>query len=59
VGTGGAGLSELGTLQPNSEVLDNTHFGVLKLSLGPTGYRWHFLNAADGATLDSGSAACH
>jgi hypothetical protein len=59
VGTGGAGLSQLGTLQPNSEALDNTHYGVLKLQLRPEGYHWIFLNAADGAALDSGSAACH
>jgi calcineurin-like phosphoesterase family protein len=58
VGTGGAGLSTLGSREPNSELLDNTHYGVLKLHLGQTGYRWFFLNAADGSALDSGSAAC-
>jgi hypothetical protein len=58
VGTGGAGLSTLGSREPNSEVLDNTHYGVLKLHLAPTGYRWFFLNATDGSALDSGSAAC-
>ena len=58
VGTGGAGLSRLGTRQPNSEALDNTHYGVLRLHLGRGSYRWFFLNAADGATLDSGAEAC-
>jgi hypothetical protein len=57
VGTGGAGLSRLGTRAPNSEMLDNTHYGVLKLTLGPAGYRWDFLGT-NGSVLDSGSAAC-
>ena len=58
VGTGGAGLSGLGTRERNSEVLDNTHYGALKLHLGRAGYRWFFLNAVDGSALDSGIAAC-
>ena len=60
VGTGGTGLSaDIGTLEPNSVVRDNTTFGVLKLTLYPTSYDWEFVGAPGGGTFtDSGSAAC-
>ena len=59
VGTGGAGLRPLGTVRANSEVRDTTHFGVLKLELGSTGYRWSFIAAPDGRVEDSGTGVCH
>jgi acid phosphatase type 7 len=58
VGTGGRNLQVLGTLQPNSEVRQNTSFGVLKLVLHPTSYDWQFLPTAGGTFTDSGSRAC-
>jgi acid phosphatase type 7 len=33
-------------------------FGVLKLTLEPSSYRWEFVEAG-GATSDSGAAMCH
>ena len=58
VGTGGRNLQILGALQPNSEVLQNTSFGVLKLVLHPTSYDWQFLPTPGGTFTDSGSRAC-
>jgi hypothetical protein len=58
VGTGGAGLYEFRTVQPNSEVRNNTAFGVLKMILKPDRYSWEFI-AVPGIVLDSGQGACH
>lgn len=67
-GTGGAFLTPVRLTKPNSEVLDNSHHGVLKLVLKEDGYAWDFLAAADGNEVpdapppefhDSGAAACH
>jgi hypothetical protein len=59
VGTGGRDLYNFGTLLPNSEVHDDTSFGVLKLTLRPTGYDWQFVPAAGSIFTDSGSTDCH
>jgi hypothetical protein len=59
VGTGGRDLYNFGTLLPNSEVQNETSFGVLKLTLRPTGYDWQFVPAAGSTFTDSGSADCH
>jgi calcineurin-like phosphoesterase family protein len=59
VGTGGRDLYSFGTLLPNSEVHSDTSFGVLKLTLRPTGYDWQFVPAAGSTFTDSGSADCH
>jgi Big-like domain-containing protein/calcineurin-like phosphoesterase family protein len=59
VGTGGAGLySFSSTIQPNSEVRNNTSLGVLKLTLRTGGYDWDFIPAT-GSFTDSGSGSCH
>ena len=59
VGTGGAGLySFSSTIQPNSEVRNNTSLGVLKLTLRSGGYDWQFIPAT-GSFTDSGSGTCH
>jgi acid phosphatase type 7 len=59
VGTGGAGLySFSSTIQPNSEVRNNTSMGVLKLTLRSGGYDWQFIPAT-GTFTDSGSGTCH
>ena len=58
VGTGGRGFQILGAAQPNSEVRQNTNFGVLKLGLHPTSYDWEFVPTAGGTFTDAGSQAC-
>jgi hypothetical protein len=59
VGTGGRDLYSFGTLLPNSEVHEDTSFGVLKFTLRPTGYDWQFVPAAGSTFSDSGSTECH
>jgi len=59
VGTGGTGLNKtLSGPQPNTEVLNNTSHGVLKLTLHATSYDWEFIPIAGQTFTDSGSAAC-
>lgn len=58
VGTGGRSHYGTGTPQPGSEVRDSSTFGVLALTLRPTGYDWRFLPAV-GSFTDGGSARCH
>jgi Ca2+-binding RTX toxin-like protein len=58
-GTGGYGLGAVGPPKPNSEVLNNTTFGVLELTLHPGGYVWAFVPEAGATFTDSGSGACH
>jgi acid phosphatase type 7 len=58
VGTGGASHYNFGTTVANSEVRDNTSFGVLKLTLHPGGYDWQFVPVAGASFTDSGSASC-
>ena len=43
VGTGGASHYSVGEIQPNSQVRDNTTFGVLKFQLYADGYDWEFI----------------
>ena len=58
VGTGGDTLYEEVTPRRNSEVLQKTTWGVLKLTLRPGRYDWEFV-PIDGMTFrDAGSAAC-
>jgi chitodextrinase len=59
VGTGGAFFTGIGTAHPNSEVRQNTIYGVLKLTLHPTGYDWRFVPEAGKTFNDSGTEACH
>jgi hypothetical protein len=58
VGTGGAKLYSFSSIQPNSEVRNNTTWGVLKLTLHETSYDWEFVPIAGQTFTDSGSAAC-
>src|SRR5205823_756582 len=46
VGTGGASHDSFVTVQPNSEVRNADTFGVLELSLSPSGYSWQFVPEA-------------
>jgi len=59
VGTGGKNHREFGIHKANSEVRNNTAFGVLKLTLRPTGYDWKFIPEAGKSFTDSGSGSCH
>ncbi|MFL5758931.1 MAG: metallophosphoesterase [Thermomicrobiales bacterium] len=61
VGTGGRNLGPFTSLKPNSEVFNRTSFGVLKMTLHPSGYDWQFVSAAGSPSIPgaSGSAGCH
>ncbi len=59
VGTGGKDLYGFERAQPNSEVRNNDTFGVLKLTLHPSGYDWEFVPVAGGTFHDAGSRRCH
>jgi hypothetical protein len=59
VGMGGRDLYKFGTILPASEARDDTSYGVLKLTLRPTGYDWQFVPAAGSTFTDSGSMECH
>ena len=58
VGTGGAGLYPFATIQPNSQVRNNTTYGVLKLTLHAASYDWQFVPIAGQNFTDSGSSNC-
>src|SRR5688572_15383634 len=58
VGTGGAGLYPFPSIQPNSEIRNNTAFGVLKLTLHATSYDWQFVPVAGQTFTDSGIGNC-
>jgi hypothetical protein len=59
VGTGGAGLtSSPSSSAANSQVRNNSTYGVLKLTLHPTSYDWQFIPIAGQSFTDSGSASC-
>lgn len=59
VGTGGASHYDFGKPAANSEVRDNTTYGVLQLKLQPSSYSWRFVPVAGGAFTDSGHGGCH
>ena len=58
VGTGGGGVYEFKRPAANSEVRNNTTYGVLKLTLSPGHYAWEFIPTAGQKFHDDGSAAC-
>jgi hypothetical protein len=61
VGTGGYSLNTFKTTVANSEVRNANNYGVLKLTLHPTGYDWQFVavdGTEDGKTTDSGTGSC-
>jgi Calcineurin-like phosphoesterase len=59
VGTGGASHYAFGSPIANSEVRDDTSFGVLQLTLHPAGYDWRFVPVAGATFTDAGDASCH
>lgn len=56
-GTGGGGVYRVERRLPNSEVSDNTSYGVLKFTLSSTSYEWEFVPAT-GTFRDQGEEAC-
>jgi predicted phosphohydrolase len=60
VGTGGASLSNKPAEPnyPNSEVRNNSTWGVIKFTLHATSYDWEFIPIKGGSFRDSGSARC-
>ena len=59
VGTGGKNHRPFGPIKPNSEVHDDTAFGVLKLTLHSGSYDWEFIPEPGKTFHDSGSGKCH
>jgi hypothetical protein len=58
VGTGGGGLYPFSSIQPNSQVRNNTTYGVLKLTLHATSYGWEFVPITGQTFTDSGTGNC-
>jgi acid phosphatase type 7 len=59
VGTGGRSHYGFGPPLPGSEARNSDSFGVLQLTLRPTGYTWRFLPAPGSSFQDSGTGSCH
>jgi acid phosphatase type 7 len=59
VGTGGASLRSFSTIRANSQVRNSVTHGVIKFTLGATGYTWQFLPIAGQTFKDTGSGTCH
>jgi calcineurin-like phosphoesterase family protein len=59
VGTGGAFFTGVSGAKPNSEVRQNSTYGVLKLTLRSTSYDWRFVPEAGKSFSDTGSQVCH
>jgi len=59
VGMGGESHHGLGTPLPTSQVLNNTTYGIFKLTLHATSYDWKFLPIAGSTFTDSGSGTVH
>jgi acid phosphatase type 7 len=57
-GTGGRHLRPFVATDPTSEARDASTFGVLFLTLRPSGYDWRF-SPAVGTFTDAGSSDCH
>jgi hypothetical protein len=58
-GTGGRSHSRFVRLTANSEVRDNSSYGILALGLSPRSYTWRFVPEAGRGFTDGGSALCH
>ncbi len=59
VGSGGAGFGPLASPRPNSQVRNNNTFGVVKLNLYSSSYKWEFIPQAGRSFRDSGYDECH
>ena len=59
VGTGGHSLYGFGPPDDNSVARNSSDYGVLQMTLRPSGYDWSFRPVLGGDYRDSGSATCH
>lgn len=59
VGTGGIGVEAVETRAANSEIVNTSGLGVLKLTLHPGRYDWQYLSEAGKSFTDQGSGSCH
>ncbi|HEV2016971.1 MAG TPA: metallophosphoesterase [Gemmatimonadaceae bacterium] len=59
VGTGGVSHYSIKRIAPNSEVRNNTTFGVIRLVLHDRGYDWRFVPVRGGRFTDAGTGRCH
>ena len=58
VGTGGKSLYPTLWPRPGSVVRNSSTYGVLRLTLRPTGYDWRFLPVPGSTFSDAGTARC-
>ena len=60
IGTGGNGHTALKTASvANREAANDKAYGVLRLTLHPTGYEWQFLSTQKTSFEDAGADSCH
>ena len=59
IGTGGMSLDKPRIQHPNSQVINATTFGVLRMELRPRSYTWRFESASADPFADSGFGLCH
>jgi hypothetical protein len=60
VGTGGVNFGAVPpTRRPLQPLIQNSSFGVLKLTLRPSSYDWQFLPIDGHRFTDSGTGCCH
>jgi hypothetical protein len=59
VGTGGRSHYRSAARKATSEVFNGTAWGVLKLTLAASSYRWQFIPVPGESFTDSGAADCH
>jgi acid phosphatase type 7 len=59
VGTGGRSHTRFAALREGSERRNSGTFGVLELTLHPTGYTWRFVPEAGEPFTDTGTGRCH
>jgi Calcineurin-like phosphoesterase len=59
VGTGGRSHYDFHRPERDSELRNNTTYGVLKLTLHPDSYDWEFIPVAGETFRDSGTGKCH
>jgi 3',5'-cyclic AMP phosphodiesterase CpdA len=59
VGTGGVSHYSIEKVASNSEVRNNTTFGVIRLVLHDRSYEWRFVPVRGGRFSDAGTGTCH
>jgi hypothetical protein len=59
VGTGGVSHYSIERIAGNSEVRNNTTYGVIRFSLQSRSYEWQFVPVRGGRFSDNGAGRCH